>query len=127
MLQNKLHRMLDTVLNPQGKPISRERPESTFIRISRYKKTDGDGSQQERSMTLAPRLDTLEGKTVYLVDESFGGGQEFLKEMRDWFSGNMPSVKTVLRKKRGNMFVDDPELWSEIREKGDAMILGVGG
>ena len=80
MIQNKLHRMPDTVLNPQGQPISKERPESTFIRISRDKKKEGDGSQPgdgERSMTLAPRLDTLEGKTIFLVDESFGGGLEF--------------------------------------------------
>jgi hypothetical protein len=50
-----------------------------------------------------------------------------LKEMQDWFSRNMPGVKTVLRRKKGNMFMDDADLWSEIKERGDAIILGVGG
>lgn len=130
MMQNKLQKMLDTVLNPQGQPILKERPESTFIRISKDKKKEMDGGQsqeEERPLTLAPRLDTLDGKTLYLVDETFGGGYEFLTAMQDWFSRNMPSVKTVLRRKRGNMFVDDPELWSEIKQKGDALVLGVGG
>ena len=128
--QKRLHHRLDTVLNPQGQPLSKERPESTFIRVGRDKKKEtgrGQAEKGEKSITLAPRLDTLEGKTVYLVDETFGGGYEFLKEMQHWFSGNMPSVKTVLRRKKGNMFVDDPELWSEIKEKGDALVLGVGG
>jgi hypothetical protein len=40
----------------------------------------------------------------------------------------MPSVKTVLRHKRGTMFTDDPELWAEMKSQGaDAAILGVGG
>ncbi len=76
---------------------------------------------------MAPRLDTLEGKTVYLVDSKFAGGYEFLREMQAWFSKNMPTVKTVLRRKDGDMFVDDTNLWAEIKEKGDAVVLGVGG
>ena len=130
MIQNKLHRMLDTVLNPQGQPSSKERPESTFIQISKDKKKEMGGNLPEhieKPVTLAPRLDALDGKTVYLVDESFGGGYEFLKEMQNWFSRNIPSIKTILRKKKGNMFVEDPDLWFEIKEKGDAMVLGVGG
>ena len=47
-------------------------------------------------MPLAPRLDTLEGKTVHLIDVGFGGGWEFLEEAVAWFARNMPSVKTVL-------------------------------
>ena len=76
---------------------------------------------------MAPRLDTLDGKTLYFVDAKFGGGYEFLEEMQGWFSKNMPSVKTVLRRKAGNMFIDDPDLWAEVKEKGDAVVLGVGG
>ena len=130
MAQNRLQRLLDTVLNPQGQPISKQRPESTFIRIHQEKKKEMDGSlpePAEKPATLAPRLDTLDGKTIYLVDETFGGGYTFLKEMQDWFARNMPAVKTVLTRKRGNMFADDPDLWSEIKDKGDAIVLGVGG
>ena len=77
--------------------------------------------------SMAPRLDTLNGKTIYLVDVGFGGGYEFLEEMVAWFSRNIPAVKTVLRRKRGNMFLDDPELWAEVQDKGHAVIFGVGG
>ena len=78
--------------------------------------------------SLAPRLDALDGKTVYLVETGFGGSFEFMTEMQDWFQKNMPSVKTVLRHKRGTMFTDDPELWAEMKSQGaDAAILGVGG
>lgn len=78
-------------------------------------------------VSMAPRLDTLNGKTVYLVDVGFGGGYEFLEEVVGWFSRKMPAVKTVLRRKRGNMFLDDPELWAEVKDKGHAVIFGVGG
>jgi hypothetical protein len=76
---------------------------------------------------LAPRLDTLQGKTVYVIDVGFAGGWEFLEEAVAWFSRNMPSVKTVLTRKKGIMFVDEPEMWAEIKERGDAVIFGVGG
>ena len=77
--------------------------------------------------SMAPRLDTLNGKTIYLVDVGFGGGYEFLEEVVGWFSRNIPSLKTVLKRKRGNMFLDDPELWAEVKDKGHAVIFGVGG
>ena len=76
---------------------------------------------------LAPRLDTIEGKTVYLIDIGFGGGWEFLEEAVGWFSRKMPGVKTVLQHKKGIMFVDEPETWAELKEKADAVIFGVGG
>ena len=76
---------------------------------------------------LAPRLDAIEGKTLYLIDVGFGGGWEFLEEVEGWFSRNLPGVKTVLQHKKGIMFVDEPEMWEEIKENGDAVIFGVGG
>jgi len=78
-------------------------------------------------LSMAQRLDTLSDKTVYLVDVGFAGGYEFLEELDGWFSRNMPETRTVLRRKRGNMFLDDPELWAEIKHKGHAVIFGVGG
>jgi len=77
----------------------------------------------------APRLDTPEGKTIYLVDNQWGGPEgpyQLFEEMQKWFADQMPGVKTVLRRTKGNMFTDDPELWQEISEKGDAAIIGVG-
>jgi len=85
--------------------------------------------QAPRLPMTAPRLDTLDGKTIYLVDNQWGGPEgpyQLFEEMQKWFAGQMPGVKTVLRRTKGNMFTDDPELWREISEKGDAAIIGVG-
>lgn len=75
---------------------------------------------------MAPRLDTLEGKTVYFVDVRFEGGKSFLLEMMDWFAKNMPKVKTAFREKAGPYMDADPKLWAEIKEKGAAMIMAIG-
>jgi hypothetical protein len=79
---------------------------------------------------LTDRLDSLEGKTLYMVDIGWGGpdaAYSVFEEMQGWFSENMPSVKTVLKRKRGPYSADDPELWKEIKEKGDAAIIGISG
>ena len=79
---------------------------------------------------LTHRLDSLEGKTFYMVDIGWGGpdaAYSVFEEMQVWFSENMPSVKTVLKRKRGPYSADDPELWKEIKEKGDAVIIGISG
>jgi hypothetical protein len=80
---------------------------------------------------LAPRLDTLDGKTIYLVDTDWGGmGQNdgILQEMQAWFAQHMPRVKTIIKVKKGNFVTDDPALWKEIADaKGDGVILGVAG
>jgi len=70
----------------------------------------------------------LENKTVYLVDIGFGGGYKFLTQLQKWFTGNMPSVTTVLKRKPGNVFMDDKnDLWEEITARGHAVVLGVAG
>lgn len=80
------------------------------------------------SWSMAPRLDTLNGKTVYLVNQGFGGSDIFMEQLQAWFAEHMPTVKTVLKRKTGFIFRDDTkDLWKEIQEKGDAVIFGVAG
>ena len=86
-----------------------------------------DTAENLSSMKMTKRLDTLEGKTVYLVNVTFPGSREFLEELQDWFSKNRPDVKTVLRDKKLGWATDEPELWQEIKENGDAVVFGVGG
>jgi hypothetical protein len=75
---------------------------------------------------MAPRLDSLDGKTVYLVDTGFHGSDMLLQQIQDWFKRNMPSVTTVFKRKAGPYAEDDPALWKEIKEKGNAVIMAVG-
>jgi hypothetical protein len=75
---------------------------------------------------LAPRVDTLDGKTVYLVDCRFDDSDIFLKQMQAWFADNMPSVNTVFKPISSVYTKDDPETWEEIKARGDAAIVGVG-
>jgi hypothetical protein len=79
---------------------------------------------------LTPRLDTLEGKTIFLVDIGWGGkdaAPSIYKEMKDWFAQNMPSVKIETRGIKGFYMADQPELLKEISEKGDAAMFGIAG
>ncbi len=89
---------------------------------------DGGNGKRRSFSSLAPRLDSIEGKTVYLIDTGFGGSGKFLDQLQAWFAERMPSVKTVRRRKTGNIFRDDTkDLWAEVKESGQAAILGVAG
>ena len=39
---------------------------------------------------LAPRLETLEGKNVFLVDRLFDNSEVFMNELSDWFAKHFP-------------------------------------
>ena len=75
---------------------------------------------------LAPRLDTLNGKSVYLVDCRFDDSDVFLKQMQAWFAEHMPAVRTVFKPISSVYLNDDPSTWEEIKARGHAAIVGVG-
>jgi len=75
---------------------------------------------------LAKRLAALDGKTVYLVDCRFDDSDVFLRQVQAWFAEHMPSVRTVFKPISSVYLKDDPATWTEIRDKGDAAIVGVG-
>jgi len=79
-----------------------------------------------KTLAMAPRPNSLDGKTIYIVDDGFVGGDVLLREMAAWFNRNMPSVNVVYRRKAGGFPDEDPPLWAEIKAKGDAVIMGVG-
>jgi hypothetical protein len=96
--------LMTAVLDPRGQPTNVVEPKA-----------------------LAPRLHSLEGKTIQLIDVGFGGGWEFLEEAAAWLERNIPNVKTVLKHKAGIMFVDEPQMWADAKANSDAVIFGVGG
>jgi hypothetical protein len=80
-----------------------------------------------RLYAMAPRANSLDGKTIYLVDAThFDGSETLLMKMQAWFQQNMPSVKTVFRKKAGAYTADDPKLWEEIKANAYAAVLAIG-
>jgi hypothetical protein len=91
-----------TVLNPLGQPPAIER------------------------VPMAPRINDLKGKTIYIVDIGFSATQQLLTELQSLLMERYPDTKWVVRKKIGTYFNDDPGLWAEIKEKGHGMIMGVG-
>ncbi len=77
--------------------------------------------------SAAGRLDTLDGKTIYLVDCRFDDSIELLKQVQAWFAEHMPSVKTrivsldqLLRARRSQAVGRDQG------ERATPRILGVG-
>jgi len=74
---------------------------------------------------LAPRLLSLEGKVVFLVDCLFDNSDVFMEQLQQWFAQHLPTVRIRNIKPRES-WVDDPEMRSAVVQEGDAAILGVG-
>ena len=74
----------------------------------------------------APRLESLDGKVIYLVDCRFDDSIELLKQVRAWFARHMPGVETRIVSLSAYYGHDDPKTWEEIKAKGHAAIIGVG-
>jgi len=93
-----------TVLNPMGTP-----PPITLI-------------------PQAPRLNTMEGKTVYFLNTGYIGTDRLMAVMSDWFRANYPKTNIVYKDNKGGAGLSSvsKELWAEIAEKGDAAIVGLG-
>jgi len=84
----------------------------------------------DRIPMTAPRLDKLDGKTIYLVDINWGGPEaaySVFEEMKDWFARNIPTANIIIKRKSGMYTVDDPELWKEIAANGNAALVGISG
>ncbi len=75
---------------------------------------------------MAPRLDTLDGTTIYIVDVKFPNSRIFGDELLKLLQEKYPKTTWVYRDKRASYFDDDPELWTEIRQRGHGMIQFVG-
>jgi hypothetical protein len=74
---------------------------------------------------LAPRVEGLDGRSVFLVDCLFDNSAVFMAQLKSWFSEHMPKVDThIIRPKES--WKDDPEMCARIIREGDAAILGVG-
>lgn len=74
---------------------------------------------------LAPRLPSLDGKVVFLIDCLFDNSDAFMDQLQRWFAEHLPTVRIKNIKPRES-WVDDPEMRAAVVKEGDAAILGVG-
>lgn len=75
---------------------------------------------------MAPRPESLEGKTIYIIDTKFARTRDFVEELHKVLQEKYPKTTWILRDKMGNYQVDDPNLWKEIQAKGHGVIMGIG-
>jgi len=75
---------------------------------------------------LAPRLNTLEGKTIYLVDVNFTATWQFLEELEKYIKEKIPSATVVRKIKAGSYAASDIPLWDEVEANADAWIMATG-
>ena len=74
---------------------------------------------------LAPALDTLDGKRLFLVDVGFENSDNFMLQLQAWLGENRPAVHTeIVRWKSQHQ--PDPDLCERMRAEGHAAVLGVG-
>jgi hypothetical protein len=76
--------------------------------------------------SMAPRLDTMDGKTIYLVDDGYPGSDNLLFELEKGFKESYPKTNFHYVKKATFMAQPDPALWAEMKQKADAMVIALG-
>ena len=91
-----------TVMNPAGQP-----PQTPLL-------------------PRAPRLDTLDGKTIYIVDVKYPLTHQLFEEMQKVLAEKFPKTNWVVKEKAGAYSNDDPKLWEEIKTRGHGLVIGVG-
>lgn len=75
---------------------------------------------------MAPRLNTMDGKTIYIVDDGYPGSDLLLLELEKGFKEAYPKTNFHYVKKSTFMSAPDPALWAEMKEKADAMVIALG-
>jgi len=76
--------------------------------------------------SMAPRLDTLDGKTIFLISTGFPNSPEFMDVMVEWFKDNYPKTTTV-RVTTGMSYPLAANIKTRIKEEGgDAVFFGLG-
>ena len=75
---------------------------------------------------LAPRLQSLDGKTLYLVDCLFDNSDVFVDQLHAWFAEHLPGVQIKRDHSRARAGSTTPRCARAIQADGDAAILGGG-
>jgi hypothetical protein len=96
-----------------------------------YKNILNPMAQQKLAWDIIPLVErpaTLEGKTVYIINQRWGGTkahEPLLLLIKKWLEDNIPGVGVVYKAKLGSYAYNDTALWQEVGEKADVAIIGV--
>jgi hypothetical protein len=96
-----------------------------------YTKIMNPKAQQKPEWDILPLVErpaTLEGKTVYIINQRWGGTkahESLLMEIKKWLEDNIRGIKVVYKVKLGSYHINDTELWNEVGRKADAALIGV--
>jgi hypothetical protein len=88
-------------------------------------------AQQKLEWAIIPlvaRPASLEGKTVYIINQKWGGArahEPLLLAMKQWLEDHIPHINVVYKVKLGSYGMNDVKLWQEVGEKADAAMIGV--
>jgi hypothetical protein len=88
-------------------------------------------AQQKLAWNIIPLIErpaTLEGKTVYIINQRWGGTpahEPLLLAMKKWLEVNIRDIHVAYKVKLGSYPVNDTDLWKEVGEKADAALIGV--
>jgi hypothetical protein len=83
---------MNRIVTPQPNPAEANAPAASMLTVLSPIGTPPKINKKQ----AAPRPESLDGKTVYLVDCRFDDSIELLKQVAAWFAINMPSVKTKI-------------------------------
>jgi hypothetical protein len=75
---------------------------------------------------LTPRVQDLMGKVIYIANINKVYAEEVLEEVAKSIRQRFPGNEVVHRMMKNYYAIDDPELWKEIVEKGNAAVVGPG-
>ncbi len=88
-------------------------------------------AQQKREWPIVPlveRPESLEGKTVYIINQKWGGAkahEPLLLGIKQWLEEHIPGIKVDYKVKLGSYGMNDTALWDEVGAKADAAMIGV--
>ena len=77
-------------------------------------------------LPMASRLDSLDNKTIYIVDIRWPYTGQFTETLQSILAEKYPSTTFIRREKAGSYGEADPDLWKEIKENGHGMIIATG-
>ena len=88
-------------------------------------------AQQKLSWDIIPLVErpaSLEGKTVYIINQRWGGTkahEPLLLTMKKWLEDNIHDIKVVYKAKLGSYMFNDIKLWEEVGREADAAMIGI--